>query len=83
MHSPESERSRRRGQAIRLLRNLIENALAIGSGHRGLLRHGCYSRPHGQGTDSAVSFGDLYFVEALCWLLMPDLFLPEDKPFPP
>jgi unsaturated chondroitin disaccharide hydrolase len=41
---------------------------------RGLLRHGCYSKPHDDGTDSEVLFGDFYFARALCRLLMPGAF---------
>ena len=54
-----------------LLTVLCERHLARDDAHRGLLRHGCYSKPHNQGVDSAVMFGDYFFMEALCALAMP------------
>jgi unsaturated chondroitin disaccharide hydrolase len=58
-------------RAREILAVLCERHLARDERHRGLLRHGCYSKPHNQGTDSAVMFGDFFFVEALCSLVMP------------
>ena len=43
--------------------------------------HGCYSRPHNEGVDSATMFGDFYFVEALCKAMMPGRFRPVPQPF--
>lgn len=54
-----------------ILAVLCERHLARDDTHRGLLRHGCYSRPHNQGVDSAVMFGDFFFIEALCSVTMP------------
>lgn len=54
-----------------ILTILCERHLARDDAHRGLLRHGCYSKPHNQGIDSAVMFGDFFFVEALCSMVMP------------
>lgn len=50
--------------------------LARESSHRGLLKHGCYSKPHRDGMDSATMFGDFYFIEALCKLVLPGKFRP-------
>jgi unsaturated chondroitin disaccharide hydrolase len=60
-----------------MLQELCRDYLARKSDHRGLLMHGCYSRPHSEGTDSAVLFGDFYFVEALCKVLLPGKFSSE------
>jgi unsaturated chondroitin disaccharide hydrolase len=60
------------GQRARgILTVLCERHLARDETHRGLLRHGCYSKPHNQGVDSAVMFGDFFFVEALLSVTMP------------
>jgi unsaturated chondroitin disaccharide hydrolase len=48
-----------------LLVGLSRDYLARDPAHRGLLMHGCYSKPHGIGADAAVMFGDYYFVEAI------------------
>ena len=64
-------------RAFARLEALCGEALAREPGHRGLLKHGCYSKPHGDGVDSAVLFGDYYFVEALCGVLLPDRFRPR------
>jgi len=61
-------------RAFALLEALCGEPLAREPGHRGLLKHGCYSKPHGDGVDSAVLFGDYYFVEALCGVLQPGRF---------
>jgi unsaturated chondroitin disaccharide hydrolase len=69
----------KRWQALGLsmLGELCRDYLARESGHRGLLKHGCYSKPHHESTDSAVLFGDFYFVEALCKVLLPGKFSSE------
>ena len=54
-----------------ILTVLCERHLVRDDAHRGLLRHGCYSKPHNQGVDSAVMFGDFFLMEALCSLTMP------------
>ena len=69
-----------RGQAHAMLECLCTAYLAREGRQRGLLRHGCYSIPHRDGIDSAVLFGDYYFVEALMGVLSPGAFLPEPKP---
>jgi unsaturated chondroitin disaccharide hydrolase len=77
LHPDETRGAVWRERAIRLLLGLTATCLARDPGHRGLLRHGCYSRPHDDGTDSAVLFGDYYYAEALARLLLPGRFLPE------
>jgi unsaturated chondroitin disaccharide hydrolase len=71
LHPDSFAAETRRQQGVRLLERLCSDHLALGSAQRGLLKHGCYSRPHNEGTDCAVLFGDFYFVEALCKVLMP------------
>ncbi len=59
------------GEGIAILESLCRDYLAREGAHRGLLKHACYSKPHGEGTDSAVMFGDYFFVEALCRIFYP------------
>jgi unsaturated chondroitin disaccharide hydrolase len=68
------ERWHERGR--RMLQGLCDHYLARSAGHRGLLLHGCYSRPHNDGVDSATMFGDFYFTQALCKVMMPGRFRP-------
>jgi unsaturated chondroitin disaccharide hydrolase len=75
-HPDSAATARRAEQACRLLDMLCQNYLARDPGHRGLLKEGCYSKPHDEGTASAVLFGDFYFVEALTKLLLPGRFQP-------
>ena len=75
LHPDREEGDRRYRHAVELIEKLCRHALARGP-ERGLLKHGCYSKPHDEGTDSAVLFGDFYFARALCRLLMPGTFEP-------
>jgi Glycosyl Hydrolase Family 88. len=59
-----------------ILQSLCADYLAQDGRQRGLLRHGCYSKPHAEGVDSATMFGDFFFVEALCKLLHPGRLRP-------
>lgn len=59
-----------REAALAILDTLCGEYVAWDPAHRGLLRHGVYSMPHRIGTDSAVLFGDYYFVETLARLTM-------------
>lgn len=68
------------GKALSMIYALCDHCLARESAHRGLLKHGCYSKPHNEGVDSAVMFGDYFFVEAVCKLLYPGRFLPPKSP---
>ncbi len=65
---------RRRGLA--LLAKLCERCLAREPTHRGLLKHGCYRKPNNDGLDCASTYGDFYFVEALCSARMPNTLRP-------
>lgn len=74
---PDPEAGRRfEARAVATLEGLCRDYLARDPSHRGLLRHGCYSRPHGDGVDSAVLFGDFYFVEALAKAVLPGRLVP-------
>jgi unsaturated chondroitin disaccharide hydrolase len=59
-----------------ILTSLCRDYLARTDGHRGLLLHGCYSRPHRIGEDSAVLFGDYFFAEAICKVRWPGKLYP-------
>ena len=72
--------AKRRGQGLWLLEGLCRSSLAREASHRGLLKHGCYSKPHNIGADAAVLFGDFYFVDALCQATMPGRFGPQFEP---
>jgi unsaturated chondroitin disaccharide hydrolase len=65
---------KRRGH--RLLAKLCEHCLAEEATHRGLLKHGCYRMPNNDGLDCASTYGDFYFVEALCTACIPDALKP-------
>ncbi len=80
LHPDAARRTLWRDRALTLLGNLMADCLAREDSHRGLLKHGCYSWPHRDGVDSAVMFGDYFFVEALCKLLMPGKFVAEKSP---
>lgn len=74
---PDENAGRARGeQAIRILEGLCREHLAKEPAHRGLLKHGCYSKPHNDCVDGATMFGDFYFTEALCKLVLPGKFRP-------
>jgi unsaturated chondroitin disaccharide hydrolase len=60
-----------RERAFDILTVLCRCYLATEPSHRGLLREGCYSKPHNEGIASAVMFGDFFFAEALCSVVMP------------
>jgi unsaturated chondroitin disaccharide hydrolase len=71
LHPDEQKGARWKTQALAMLTVLCERYLATEASHRGLLRQGCYSRPHNEGVASAVMFGDFFFAEALCSAVMP------------
>ncbi len=76
LHPETGAGSAWRAKAEAILDALCRDYLAVEPQHRGLLKHGCYSKPHNIGPDAAVMFGDFYFVEALCSVLMPGRFKP-------
>jgi unsaturated chondroitin disaccharide hydrolase len=72
---------RDRGEAI--AQAISECCLARESAHRGVLKSGCYSLPHSEGTNSAVMFGDYYFIEALCKIALPGQLQAQFRPLSP
>ncbi len=66
-------------RARSMLDCLCTDYLAVGEAQRGILAHACYSKPHDDGVDSSVLFGDFYFAEALCKLAMPSRLRPVPK----
>lgn len=79
MHPDEVRAQRHRQRGLSLLQGLCSEYLARDSTHRGLLKHGCYSKPHNEGVDSAVVFGDFYFTDALCKVLLPGRLYPGNN----
>ncbi|WP_020188255.1 glycoside hydrolase family 88 protein [Methylopila sp. 73B] len=77
IHPDQAAGERWRALGERVLAALCRDYLATDDAHRGLLRHGCYSKPHNDGVDSAVMFGDYFLVEALCLVLHPGAFRPH------
>lgn len=75
--------ARRRDQAVKILRDLCSHHLARDPSHRGLLLHGCYSKPQDIGADAAVLFGDYYFAEALLKVVAPGAFRPVPERLAP
>lgn len=71
LHPELDQRRRWTDEGMRLLAGLAANHVAREDSHRGLLKNGCYSRPHNIGPVAAVMFGDYYFVEAISRVLMP------------
>ena len=76
LHNDPAAASRWRALAETTLDRLCHDYLAREPAHRGLLKHGCYSKPHNIGPDAAVLFGDFYFIEALCTAIMPGRLKP-------
>ncbi|AOB33927.1 glycosyl hydrolase [Bordetella sp. H567] len=58
-------------RGLDMLAELCTEDFAYEDEHRGLLKHSCYSKPHNDGVDAATMFGDYYFAEALCGIVMP------------
>lgn len=80
LHPDPAVRARWEGRAMALLEGLCRDYLARDDGHRGILKHGCYSRPHNIGADAAVMFGDYFFAEALARVAFPDRLVPRREP---
>jgi unsaturated chondroitin disaccharide hydrolase len=64
------------GLGLTMLEALCRDEFAHEASHRGLLKHSCYSKPHNEGIQSATMFGDFFFAEALCRVVMPGKFRP-------
>lgn len=62
-----------------MLEALCRDEFAVEAGHRGLLKHSCYSKPHNEGVDSATMFGDFFFAEALCRIALPGGLRPQHE----
>ncbi len=75
-HPDPAAAAKWRARAEATLDALCRDYVAWEPGHRGLLKHGCYSKPHNIGPDAAVLFGDFYFAEALCSAVMPGQYKP-------
>ncbi|WP_407180034.1 glycosyl hydrolase [Bradyrhizobium sp. STM 3562] len=71
LHPDDQSSTKWRRQAFDILAVLCRGYLATEPRHRGLLRDGCYSKPHNEGVASAVMFGDFFFAEALCGAVLP------------
>jgi unsaturated chondroitin disaccharide hydrolase len=80
LHPDQIERERWTQEGVRLLTGLTRDCLAVESTHRGLLLHGCYSKPHNIGPNAAVLFGDYYYIEAIGRLLYPGRSSPLHEP---
>jgi unsaturated chondroitin disaccharide hydrolase len=65
-----------KGRGLALLAKLCEQCLAKEATHRGLLKHGRYRKPNNDGLDCASTYGDFYFVEALCAACIPNTLKP-------
>lgn len=80
LHPDRAAGAVRKAQGVALLEGLCRDHLARDPSHRGLLMHGCYSKPHNKGPDAATLFGDYYFVTALAKVVMPGRFSPVLSP---
>ena len=65
-----------------MLEALCRDEVAREPTHRGLLKNSCYSKPHDEGVRSATMFGDFYFAEALCRVMLPGKFRPLTRVAP-
>ncbi|HEY9461012.1 MAG TPA: glycosyl hydrolase, partial [Paralcaligenes sp.] len=63
-------------QGVATLEALCRDEFTGGSSPRGLLKNSCYSMPHREGINGATMFGDFYFIEALCRIVLPGRFRP-------
>ena len=63
-------------RGVAMLEALCRDEFAREPTHRGLLKNSCYSKPHNEGVRSATMFGDFFFTEALCRVMLPGKFRP-------
>lgn len=63
-------------RGLSMLEALCRDEVAREPSHRGLLKNSCYSKPHNEGVRSATMFGDFFFTEALCRVMLPGRFRP-------
>lgn len=76
LHPDPAAAAKWAGHGVAMLEALCRDEFAIEPSHRGLLKHSCYSKPHNEGVDGATMFGDFFFAEALCRIVMPGKFRP-------
>ena len=79
MHPDTEIGTKWRRHSFALLEKLCEHCLARSTAHRGLLMHGCYRKPNNDGLDCASTYGDFYFVEALCEVCLPNGLAPTER----
>jgi unsaturated chondroitin disaccharide hydrolase len=63
-------------RGLTMLDALCRDEFAHEPSHRGLLKNSCYSKPHNEGVRSATMFGDFFFAEALCRVVLPGRYRP-------
>ena len=83
IHPDAGAGARWQAEAERILSGLCRHHLARDGGQRGILKDGCYSQPHREGTASAVLFGDYFFAEALSKLALPGRLVDRLERLPP
>jgi unsaturated chondroitin disaccharide hydrolase len=76
IHPDQTAAAKWGAHGIAMLEALCRDEFARESSHRGLLKHSCYSKPHNEGVQSATMFGDFFFAEALCRVVLPGQFRP-------
>jgi unsaturated chondroitin disaccharide hydrolase len=74
LHPDATAASRWSARGLSMLEALCRDELAREPSHRGLLKNSCYSKPHNEGVRSATMFGDFFFTEALCRVMLPGRF---------
>lgn len=78
LHPDPAKASRWRECGIAMLDALCRDEFAYDPAQRGLLRNSCYSKPHNEGVDGATMFGDFFFAEALCRVMLPGKLRPAE-----
>lgn len=76
LHPAASAGEQWTARGLAMLEALCRDEVARESSHRGLLKNSCYSKPHNEGVRSATMFGDFFFTEALCRVMLPGRFRP-------
>jgi unsaturated chondroitin disaccharide hydrolase len=76
LHPDRAAAAKWAAHGLSMLEALCRDEFASESSHRGLLKNSCYSKPHNEGIDGATMFGDFFFVEALCRVVMPGKLRP-------
>ncbi|MDB5959516.1 MAG: glycosyl hydrolase family 88 [Massilia sp.] len=76
VHPDPAAGTRWRTHGLAMLEALCRTEFASEPSQRGLLKNSCYSKPHNEGVDGATMFGDFFFAEALCRVMMPGRFRP-------